>query len=363
LNAAPVVNAQEFFNARESANSTNKVYRVAVLLIVALVYMVYISPMMRARAVTEKTAGMKATFRWVDLITKLVLVYLLALAATCNVTMASVMTLVFLLLSTPDRAPVVIESKGRGKKLEHMTGDEEDLDEGEDIDSDFEFKRVGDDFIFESDTPVFFPLNGAPLEASMADEVGDLYAKPGTVDGLIVDSVAESERIARAQGLGMDVLDRAGNEVHNVSGVDLEGDEGNMAPVVNENFESTGDCGCGGSKSNSKSEKANNGGDDEEVEVPKALADAIDEKVEKVAEEVEAEKKEEGKEVKVPAEAKDEVRRAVRVVAFRMGKDGKTVTRHDLLMISRMMYGQMFKCKGLLKVVMADAQARAGESQ
>jgi hypothetical protein len=225
---ASAVSSQASSNV-SSEDSTDKTYKVAILLSVALIYMVYISPMMRTRAVTEKTAVMKATFRWIDLLTKLVIVYLIAFATTNNVSIAVVITLIFLLFMTQYR-DTIIETKNRSNNvIEKMTGDEDDLDEKSDIDSvrvmtvsdDFKFKRDGNNFIYESDSPVLFPLNNGSIEPDMADEVDDIYDKPKKVAGLVVDTVAESEQIANAQGLGMDLLNRFKNEVQDVIGVDL----------------------------------------------------------------------------------------------------------------------------------------------
>lgn len=375
-NAALAANAQESsITSTAQSDQSDKVYKVAVLLIVALVYMVYISPMMRARSLTEKTPAMKATFRWVDLLTKLVLVYLLAYAATCNMTISVVITLVFLLFTMQESSAVVIETNKskKNKMVENMTGDEEDLDEGEDIDSDveaddsdFEFERVNDDFVYDSDTPVLFPLNNGSMDESMADNVGDLYDQPQRVNGLIVDTVAESERIANAQGLGMDVLDRPtnGSMVHNVQGASLE----DMSDVMNiqqgyEGYHNVNDgesnrgCGCGSNNGND----AEDAGDEDgakEAPIPKEVSDVIDENVEVVAQEVKAEKSAEGENVEVPTEAKEEVRRAARFVAHQMSENGEVVTRHDLLMICRMVYGQMFRCEGIMKTVVADVESK-----
>ena len=70
-----VLNADPTVNVHESADTTDNVYRVAVLLIIALVYMGYISPMLNARAVTAKSAGTKVTIRWADLIIKMAIVF------------------------------------------------------------------------------------------------------------------------------------------------------------------------------------------------------------------------------------------------------------------------------------------------
>jgi hypothetical protein len=374
-NAAVAVPAQESV-FHTPTDSTDQVYRVGVLLIVALVYMAYISPMMRARALTEKNTAMRATFRWVDLLTKLVLVYLLAYAATCNPTISVVITLVFLLFSMHGRNEIVIETnKNDDDMIENMTGDEEDLDEAEDIDSDtepdvsdadFEFERVNGDIIFESDRPILFPLNNGSIDPAMADDVGSLYDRPAKVGGLIVDTVAESEKIANSQGLGLDVLDMYGDDIHNVTGASDDMDVSNMGSIA-ENFDNNSSCGCGSANSESDvseedDDQQNGPSNEESVKVPKAVAEAIDQKVEVVADEVKSEKKKDGEDVKIPEEAKDEVRKAARFVASKMSQDGKTVTHHDLLMICRSVYGQMFRCKGIMKTVIADAKARSGEN-
>ena len=336
--------------------STDKVYRIATLLIVAIVYMVFISPRMRARAVTEKTAAMKATFRWVDLLTKLILVYLLAYAATCHTMTSIVITLVFLLFATHDRDMVVIEPKS--KMVEGMTGDEDELDEPEDIDGksevdDFEFSKKNGTIVYESDKPVFFPLDNGSMDPDMADEFGDLYQKPSKVAGLVVDTVAESERLANEQGLGLGIMDEIPNMV--------------------EKFESSSGCGCQGNRPKQEMEESEESeemskdsseemgeelSEETNMESDMTIDDVINKQVEEVAEEVKAEKKKEGENVQIPEKAKDEVRKAVKYVTNRMDKDMKTYSTHDVLMICRMVYGQMFRCKGIMKTVVMDAESK-----
>jgi hypothetical protein len=350
-------------------NGSDRAYRIAALLVVSVVYLVYISPMMRARALTEKTAGMKATFRWADLLTKTLLVYLLAYVSTCNVTISIVITLVFLLFTTQEYDRIVIETKDKEHMIENMTGDEDEFDDDsdEDIDADVPVGNNNDDsvmvnesdgvFEFSSDRMVYFPLNGIE-DPAMADDVGGLHVIPDKVQGLILDTVAESEREAVRQGLGMNVTsNQIDDQVHHVRGVVFDLDtECGMAPIT-ENFDSiNGDSDA--EEQEMRPEGDANHHDDmsgeERGQVSKEVDEAIDEKVDDVAKEVEAEKKDNGEEVAVSDEDKKEVKRAVRFVTQRMSQDGKTVTHHDLLMICRMVYGQMFRCEGILKTVVRD---------
>lgn len=357
-------------------------YLLPALVILAIVYTAYVSPTFQEMAVRSNTTGRRATYRWIDFLTKTLFVFLIAQAATKDTYISVVITLVFILFLARTTQRVVIETKSKspkknGEYVDSPAGVEVDVEEVEEeseesvIDDSVEVNESNGGFEFSSDKMYYSPpeLNGHMMGVSdpdFSDEHGaKLCAPRQRVKGLIGDTVAESEADAVKKGLGLNVTsNQSDDKIYNVIGVVFELDTDVEMASVKEGFDNNSD-----SDSESESESDNGSEESEEmrsegdthhrndmsgeqrVKISKAVKEAIEHPIESVAKEVEKEKDD----VKVSDKDKEEVRKAVKFVVHRMTQDGKTVTHHDLLMICRMVYGQIFRCEGLLKTVVRDA--------
>jgi hypothetical protein len=308
-------------------------YFIHILLIFAVVYTVYISPVYQTMAIKENNLRKKSMYRWVDFLTKILFVFVISYTGTNNPLISIVITLVFILFLIKGTQRIVIETKNRNKMIDHKMVDNIRSSNDEMI-----YLDESDDFNKGDDSNQPFGI----LELEFSDENGEKYVCPQIsekVNGLITDTIAESEAEAVKQGLGNSVTTDQNNIKYNSMGEEITSKNN----ISVENF--------GNEFENMKNTKKVS----EKVNLPKEVEESLEEPIESVAKEVIKEKKKEGNKVKVTEEKKEEVRKAVKYVVYNMEKDGKTATNHDILMICRMVYGQMFKCKKLLNIVVKDA--------
>ena len=341
-------------NADVSAATENNTMKyLPIVVVIAALYMIYVSPWVNEKSVRETTNARRAAYRWIDFVTKMIIVFMVVHIASQDATVALVAVLVFALMLMHTTQRVIIETK-KAEHFENTINSEEIVTINDEV---TEEPKPSDE-AHKRHTP-------GVSDSNICDIHGCKYLRCNyRVDGLLVDTVAESEEEAVKQGLGMTVVSNQEiDDFYDVTGIvfDYRSDV-SMSPVDEESDDDNSGNGLidsvEGFDSTTADDRSSVGGDahhpndmtgDKRETISQAMNEAIEHPVHAVAKEVEEEK-----DVKVSEDAKNEVRRAVRYVVHRMAQDGKTATHHDMTMVCRMVYGQMYECKGMIRKVEED---------
>ena len=341
-------------------------YLIPALVAIGIIYAVFGSPNMQMRAMTARNRNNKSMYGWVDLAIKLSIIYGICYISTQDVLSSLIVTLVFGLFLLYSVKLMIIE-RSRESFDEELGSygapiSNADTKLGEIPLPEIPPIELSDDSE-EKSIEEAMNVQSVEEDSDISDEYGLKYECPTdrqVASGLVPDTLAGAESLAVADGMGVTVTSEQNNnsmnnEIHNVAGFDLDAD--NSYSMI-EGFDSV----IYQYEYDSNPEVASENISDQNNLSPSVL-EAIDQSLREISSEVEQEKRAEGEEISISAQHNDEARKAVHFVALKMSQDGKVVTHHDLKMICRFVYGQMFKCKGMLRSVVRDSGYEASNDE